>query len=97
LRNVLEDLMINIQQPIKLLIDNKSAINLAKNPIAHGKSKHIETRFHYLRDQVNRCKINVEYYSTRNQVADIFTKPVKRAQFLKLRRELGVFCFDGLN
>jgi hypothetical protein len=85
LQNVLEDLMINIQQHIKLLIDNKSAINLAKNPIAHGKSKHIETRFHYLRDQVNRCKIKVEYCTTLNQVADIFTKPVKRVQFLKLR------------
>jgi hypothetical protein len=97
LQNVLEELMINIEQPIKLLIDNKSAINPAKNPIAHGKSKHIETRFHYLRDQVNKCKIKVEYCSTLNQVADIFTKPVKRAQFPKLRRELGVICFDSLN
>jgi len=42
--------MIKLKEPIKLLIDNKSAINLAKNPIAHDKSKHIETRFHYLRD-----------------------------------------------
>lgn len=97
LQNVLEELMIKLKPPIKLLIDNKSAINLAKNPIAHGKSKHIETRFHYLRDQVNKCKIKVEYCSTLNQVADIFTKLVKRAQFLKVRRELGVVCFESLN
>jgi len=89
--------MIKFKQPIKLLIDNKSAINLAKNLISHGKSKHIETTFHYLRDQVNKCKIKVEYCSTLDQVADIFTKPVKRAQFLKLRREFGVVCFDSLN
>jgi len=61
LQNVLEELMIKLKEPIKLLIDNKSAINLAKNPIAHGKSKHIETRFHYLRDQVNKSNIKVEY------------------------------------
>jgi len=89
--------MIQLKQPIKLLIDNKSAINLAKNPNAHGKSNHIETRFHYLMDQVNKCKIKVEYCSTMDQVADIFTKPVKRTQFLKLRRELGVVCFESLN
>jgi len=61
LQNVLEELMIKLKEHIKLLIDNKSAINLAKNPIAHGKSKHIETRFNYLRDQVNKSNIKVEY------------------------------------
>ena len=90
LQNVLEDLMIKLKHLIKLLIDNKSAINLAKNLIAHGKSKHIETRFHYLRDQVNKFKIKVEYCSTMDQVVDVFIKPVKRVQFLKLRRESGV-------
>jgi len=97
LQNVLEQLVIKLEKSIKLLIDNKSAINLANNPISHGKRKHIETRFHYLRDQVNKCKIKVEYCPTLNQVADIFTKPVKRVQFLKLRRELSVVCFDSLN
>jgi len=67
--------MIKLKHPIKLLIDNMCAINLAKNPIAHGKSKRIETRFHYLRDQVNKCKIKVEYCSIMDQVVDIFTKP----------------------
>ena len=97
LQNVLEDLMIKLKHPIKLLVDNKSTINLAKNPITHGKSKPVETRFHYLRDQVNKCKIIVEYCSTNDKVAYVFTKPVKRAQFLELRKELGVFCFESLN
>ena len=97
LQNVLEDLMIKLKHPIKCLIDNKSTINLAKNHITHGKRKHIETRFHYLRDQVNKCKIIVEYCSTNDQVANVFTKPVKRAQFLKLRRELRVVCFESWN
>jgi dihydroorotase len=89
--------MIKLKHPIKLVIDNKSAINLAKNPITHRKSKPVETRFHYLRDQVNKCKIIVEYCSTNDKVAYVFTKPVKRDQFLELRKQLGVVYFESLN
>jgi len=71
--------MIKLKESIKLLIDNKYAINVALNHIAHGKSKHIEIIFCYLTDQVNKSNIKVEYWSTLDQVADIFTKPVKRA------------------
>lgn len=49
--------MIKIDEPINLPIDKKSTINLAKNPLAHGKSKHIETKFHFLRDQVTKRKL----------------------------------------
>jgi hypothetical protein len=82
---------------VVLKIDNKSAINLAKNPVSHGKSKHIETRFHFLRDQVTKGKLKLEYCSTENQQADVLTKAVKRDQFLKLRREMGVVSFDSLS
>ncbi|GAU46952.1 hypothetical protein TSUD_281870 [Trifolium subterraneum] len=82
---------------VMLKIDNKSTINLAKNPVIHGKSKHIETRFHFLRDQVNKGKLSLEYCSTDDQQADILTKVVKRDQFLKLRREMGIVSFDSLN
>ncbi|MCH88487.1 copia-type polyprotein [Trifolium medium] len=82
---------------IKLWIDNKSAINLAKNPIAHGKSKHIENRFYYLREQVTKNKIEVDYCPTNEQVADILTKAMKRVQVLKFIRGLGVVVFDNLN
>ncbi|MCI29637.1 retrovirus-related Pol polyprotein from transposon TNT 1-94, partial [Trifolium medium] len=75
---------------VVLKIDNKSAINLAKNHVSHGKSKHIETMFHFLRDQVNKEKLSLEYCPTDNQQADIMTKAVKRYQFLKLRREMGI-------
>ncbi|KAK2391129.1 hypothetical protein QL285_064616 [Trifolium repens] len=89
--NIIEDIT------VVLKIDNKSAINLAKNPVSHGKSKHIETRFHFLRDQVTKGKLKLEYCSTDNQQADILTKAVKRDQFLKLRREMRVVSFDSLN
>jgi hypothetical protein len=57
-------------------INIMSAINLVKNLIAHGQSKHIEMRFHYLREQVADGKMNMEHYRTENQIADIMTKGV---------------------
>ena len=49
LLNLLQDLKIKVKKPLKLIIDNKSAINLARNPVLHGRSKHIETKYHLLR------------------------------------------------
>ncbi|GAU37412.1 hypothetical protein TSUD_361170 [Trifolium subterraneum] len=88
LQSLLSEMKIIGNITIMLKIENKSAINLAKNPVSHGKSKHIETRFHFLRDQVNKGKLSLEYCSTNDQQADILTKAVKRDQFLKLRREI---------
>lgn len=75
--SLLNELGVNIQRPIKLMIDNKSAINLAKNPVSHGRSKHIETRFHYIREQVGKGKLHLAHCSTEEQIADILTKAVK--------------------
>ncbi|PNX87782.1 hypothetical protein L195_g043878, partial [Trifolium pratense] len=97
LQSLLNEMKIIDNITIMLKIDNKSAINLTKNPVSHGKSKHIETRFYFLRDQVNKGKLNLEYCSTDNQQADIMTKAVKRDQFLKLRREIRIVCFDSLS
>jgi hypothetical protein len=74
-----------------LLIDNKSAINLAKNPIAHGRSKHIEIRFHYIREQVSKGKLELAYCNTKEQLADILTKPLKIQRFEELRKALSIF------
>lgn len=56
LDSLIKEVQVEVMRPIQLHVDNKSAINLAKNPISHGRSKHIETKFHFLRDQVNRKK-----------------------------------------
>lgn len=89
--------MIKIEESFKLQIDNKATINLAKNSTAHGKSKHIETKFQFLRDQVTKGKLEVVYFPTEEQVADVLTKAIRNLQFIKLRRELGVIAFDSLN
>ena len=58
---------------ITMKIDNMSAINLAKNPIRHGRSIHIEMRFHYLREEVAEAKLNFKHSIVENQIANIMT------------------------
>jgi transposase InsO family protein len=90
LDSVLKELKCEVQKPLKLMIDNKSAISLAKNPISHGRSKHIETRFHFIREQVVNGNIEVVYCPTEIQFADGFTKAVKLDRFEFLRKKLGL-------
>lgn len=97
LDTLMQELKMKEPTAVRLLIDNKSAINLAKHPVAHGRSKHIETRFHYLRDQVNREKLSLEFCRTEVQVADILTKPLRKDRFEELRKKLGVICLSELN
>jgi hypothetical protein len=72
--------------------DNTSAINVAKNIILQSKTKHIEVRYHFLRDNVEKGKISLIHVPTHDQLADIFTKPLDQSTFTRLRGELGV-CF----
>ena len=85
---------VKVKKPPVLQIDNKSAINLAKNPVLHGRSKHIEARFHFLREKVNRGELEVRHCSSEAQLADIFTKGLKIDRFLNLRKKLGIVQID---
>ncbi|XP_027340865.1 uncharacterized protein LOC113854179 [Abrus precatorius] len=92
LEKLMNELKIKLKSKTTLMVDNKSAIDLAKNPICHGKSKHIKTRFHFLRDQVNQGKLNVDFCKLEFQLADIFTKALKYERFKCLRESIGVVC-----
>ena len=73
MKQTLRDNGINLEQiPIKR--DNTSAINLSKNLIRHSKIKHIEIRHHFLRDQIQKGDIALEFTPTEKQLADMFTK-----------------------
>ena len=72
---------------MKLEIDNIFAINLVKRPIAHGKSKHIEPWFHFLRDQVNKGRLKLDYCKVKEQDVDVLTKPLKKEKFEKLKNK----------
>ena len=75
---------------MRLFVDNKSAISLSKSPVFHGKSKHIETKFHFLRDQVSKGKLELVYCNTEDQVVDVFTESLKHLRVEKLRDLLGL-------
>jgi hypothetical protein len=77
---------------VPLQCNNTSAISVAKNPMLHSKTKHIEVRYHFLRDNVEKGKITLIHVPTHDQLADIFTKTLDQATFTRLWGELGV-CF----
>ena len=75
---------------VTLLCDNESAIHMADNPVEHNRTKHIDIRYHFLRDHQQKGDIEIAYVSTHNQLADIFTKPLDEKTISKLRNELNV-------
>jgi len=94
IESVLSELKIQVRKQIVLQLDNKSAITLAKNPVQHGRSKHIEARFHFLREHVTHGKLEVKHCPSESQLADILTKGLKIDRFLSLRKKLGIILFD---
>lgn len=74
----------------KLLIDNKSAIALAKNPVHHDRSKHIDVKFHFIRDCIEQGQVEVDHVGTEQQLADILTKALGRVRFVEMRQKMGV-------
>ena len=70
--------------------DNSSAIALSKNFVFHKRTKHIDTKFHYIRELVNNGEIVLEHCRTQEQFADILTKPLGQKSFEFLRKCLGM-------
>jgi len=66
------------KEPILIFEDNQSTINISNNPIRNERSKHIDVRFHFIREKVNNKEIEIKYCSTDKMVADIMTKPLKK-------------------
>jgi hypothetical protein len=64
--------------------DNNSAIVLSKNHMFHKKTKHIDTRYHFISELVNNQKNYLEFCSSKEQIEDIFTKSLARDSFQKL-------------
>ncbi|GJU34461.1 hypothetical protein Tco_1182815 [Tanacetum coccineum] len=75
---------------VPIMCDNKVAIDLSKNPVQHSRTKHIEIRHHFLRDNVQKGHISIEKVPFVDIIADILTKPLKRESFNYLRLGLGM-------
>lgn len=76
--------------PTKILGDNQGCLNLAHNPIFHGRTKHIEVRHHFIHEKVASGEIKLEYVPTTEQGADILTKATGKTTFETLRSKLGL-------
>ncbi|XP_040255304.1 secreted RxLR effector protein 161-like [Aegilops tauschii subsp. strangulata] len=90
LSRLMRDLLKEEAGATTIFIDNKSAIQLCKNPVCHDRSKHIDVRFHFIRKCVEEGKIRVKHIATGDQLADIFTKSLGRTRFQQLRARIGM-------
>ena len=97
LLGLLQDLGFTKQQllPVEMFCDNMTALHIARNPVFHGRTKHIEVDCHYVRDPITAGILKPAHVSTKFQLADVFTKAVPVDHFRGMLNKLGVvdlFC-----
>ena len=79
---------------LSLFCANTSASNLSKNLVLHSRNKHIEIRYHFIRNLVEEQLLELTIISTEHQLADLFTKPLDNLHFTSLRKAIGVCDMD---
>jgi hypothetical protein len=76
MKQILTDIQVEYDEPIPIYCDNTSTISILKKPVMHSKMKHIPIKYLFLRERVGENNIRVEYVGTKEQVENIFTKPL---------------------
>ena len=89
MREFLANLNVNVDEPVTIYEDNQSAICMSKNPQFHGRCKHIDIKYHFVRDQAEKKTVTVRYCPISSMLADIFTKGIPKQQFKKMRKLIG--------
>jgi hypothetical protein len=90
LHKLLAGLFGQMLDPIVIHCDNQSCVKLSENPISHDSTKHVEIKYHYIRDMVQRKEVRVEYLPTDEQIVDVLTKPLAKSKFEYFRDKLGM-------
>ena len=93
LRRMLVDFHNEQYGPTSIFCDNKATIAMTRNPAFHSRTKHIDIRFHFIRDLTSEGIIELKYCPTNEQVADVFTKALSQAKHDYFRQKLGVCKF----
>ena len=90
LQELLGEILEKESKKVVIRLDNKSAIALTKNPVFHGRSKHIHKRYHFIRECVDNNQVEVEHIAGNLQKADILTKALGRIKFKEMRELVGI-------
>ncbi|KAJ2982478.1 hypothetical protein NUW54_g10750 [Trametes sanguinea] len=90
LQNLLTEFGFDVSAASRLRIDNLSALSVAKNPEHHGRMKHLDLRFYWLRDEVAKGRIAIEHLRTSDMPADILTKSLAKPKVLEMVKMLGL-------
>ena len=90
LRSLLRDMNFKQEQPTVIHEDNQAAIALCSNPKFHSRTKHIDIRYHYIREKIESKEVKLKYCPTEDMIADVFTKPLGKTKFQRFRDQMGI-------
>jgi hypothetical protein len=90
LRKLLSELNLRQKEATEIRVDSKSAIELAKNPVHHERSNHIDVKFHFIREQIQKGNVRLNHVTSHDQVADMFTKLLPTVLLDKCKMTVGM-------
>ena len=90
MKETLKYIQVKLCNPIPIMSDKASAINISKNPSMHSKTKHIPMRYHFLREWFVGNILKLVYVATKEQLTDIFTMSLIREPFEYVKKQIGV-------
>ncbi|MCO5612752.1 hypothetical protein L7F22_067022 [Adiantum nelumboides] len=93
LRRLMADLGVEQDTANTIYTDSQSALAVARNPVFHARTKHIEVHYHYVRERLLAGEISLAYVPTQNNLADLFTKALSREKLEAFRKALGLLPF----
>jgi hypothetical protein len=91
IKQVLTDMNIKVEEPMKIFCDNQSARHIATNPVFHERTKHIEVECHFVREKIQSKEIETSFVKSGDQLADILTKGLNVKAFENISCKLGLY------